>query len=178
MKPSPRPSLPTALALGVLLLPILACGGSRPSGDHAGTGNWVLRITPGDAATAIGQTLQFQAATPWGGEAQWSVVPATAGTITPGGLFTASANLGTYTVLAVWSKDVRYTASARVTVLPAPPPAVSTPGLVQAFGAQQTGGSFTNSAVGGEPVPAVTSTSLSQTFQVRHGYLPGASPSH
>ena len=180
MTPSNLKPLGLALALGAFLLPGLGCGGSRKTGDQAGTGNWVLRITPDQAAIAAGQTLQFQAATPWGGGVQWAVEPASAGTMDASGLFTASSTLGSCTILAVWSKDVRYTASTSLTVLTPPPAADSTPGLVQAPGSLQTtsGGAYANGAVAGESVPAITSASANATFQVRHGFLPGTAPSN
>jgi hypothetical protein len=157
-------SLALALALG--------CSGGRNTGDRAGTINWTMTILPASPTLYAGQSVQFSASTPWGNETQWSVLPATAGIITASGLFSASTTPGPCTVLAVWSKDVRYTASTSVTVAAAPAAAVISPNLVQAFGAQQTvpGTTLANGAVVGEPVPATTATTTSQAIKVRHGF--------
>jgi len=102
------------------------------------------------------------------------VVPASAGTITSTGLFTASGTATACTVLAVWSQDVRYAASTTVAILPAPPPAVTSPELVQTFGADQTvpDGSIANAAIVDEPIPAIVSASADGLIQVRHDFLP------
>jgi hypothetical protein len=172
-----RRSAPAALA-ATLLLATLACGGTRVSGDQAGATISPLRITPDAPAVVQGQALQFKAAPPWGGELKWTLVPATAGTLTQDGLFTAGTNVGTFTVLAVWSKDVRYTAGTTVTVVVPPLPAKTSPALVAASGSRQAtpDGKLTNAAVAGEETPAVTSTSINQVFQVRHGFLPAPTP--
>ena len=164
--------LPTSLTLALLLG--LGCAGSHPSGDHPGTLNWALTIVPGAPYVIVGQTIQFQASTPWGGSALWSVQPSSAGTITPGGLFTAGSLPATCTLFAMWSEDVRYTASATVTILAPPPPAASSANYVEASGAQQTstGGAISNGSVVGEDVQALVSSSANQTLQVRHGFLP------
>ena len=51
---------------------------------------------------------------------------------------------------------------------------MTSPNLVQAFGAQQTvpGTAITNGTVVGEPVPATTATTANPTIQVRHGFNP------
>ncbi len=170
-----RHSLVVALLLGPVLMLGPGCGGSRISGDHVGTLNWKLRITPDPLPPLVtGQSMTLQARTPWGGQALWSVIPASAGTITPDGLFTAGANPGTGTVFAAWAQDVRYTASTSLTILEPPPPMVTSPDMVLALGAQQTaiGSSLTNGAVAGEGVLAQVATSQDGTIQVRHGFLP------
>lgn len=154
---------------------LLACGGSSRSGDHVATINWTMTITPGTGSVAVGQSLQFVASTPWGNQTRWSVMPASAGTITSSGLFTAGSATGTCTLYAVWSQDVRYTASAVVTILPPPPPAVITPNFVQAFGGSQvvTGTTVVNTPVVGEPIPATNATAIGDsTIKVRHGFEP------
>jgi len=170
---------PPRSRLPLLLLPLLllGCTGNQPPGDRAGTVNWTLKVEPSAPTLMVGQTLQFRASTPWGGEALWSVLPTTAGTITPTGLFTAGVEPGTCTVLAVWKQDIRYAASASVRVLAAPPTAVVTPNLVQCSGGQQTTASGqANGVVLGEPVPATTALSTSQAIQVRHGFEPPGNP--
>ena len=158
-----------------LVLTLGCWGGSSHSGDHVATVNWTMTITPGTGALAVGQSLQFVASTPWGNQTQWSVMPASAGTITSSGLFTAGATTGTCILYAVWSQDVRYTASANVTILPAPPAAVTTPNFVQASGTTQvvTGTAIGNSPVVGESIPAVNVTVVGDpTIKVRHGFEP------
>ncbi|NTW87154.1 MAG: hypothetical protein HGB30_13440 [Holophagaceae bacterium] len=153
---------------------LLGCTGGHRSGDRAGTINWTMTLLPATPSLIAGQSVQFSASTPWGNEAQWSVLPATAGLITPGGLFTAANTPGPCTVYAAWSKDVRYIASTTVTIRPIPAAAVISPSLVQAFGAQQavTGTSIANGAVVGESVPATTATTADQAVKVRHGFDP------
>ena len=163
-----RLSLLPVLALG------LACGGTHPTGDHAGQVNFTLQILPAVPTVVAGQTLQLQVSSPWSADALWSVQPSSAGTIDASGLFTASSTPGTCTVIAVWPKDVRYTASATLRIYPPPVPAVSTPSYTQTSGTQQTTptGGIANGNVVGESVPATTSRSADGTLQVRHGFTP------
>jgi len=167
---------PQASAAAGLLLAALACGGgSRSTGDQVATANLVLAITPAVASVAPGQNLQFSANTPWGSGVTWSVQPATGGSINAAGLFTASSTPGQCLVLAMWNNDVRYTASATVTILPPPPAAVISPALVQASGVQQTvpGTGIAHAAVVGESVPATNAVgSVDPSVKVRHGFEP------
>ena len=168
--PTPR----TLLSAASLLL-LLGCGGAdRITGDRAATLNQVLTISPAVATVSVGQSLQFTAVIPWGGTATWSVVPATGGTFTPSGLFTAATAPGSYRIVAMWNGDVRYTAMAQATILPPPPPAVSRPDIAAASGSQQgsASGGVQNAAVVGEPVVATRSADANATEQVRHGYNP------
>ena len=161
----------SALALGALLL---GCGGATRPGDHVATINWTLKVEPSAPQLAPGQTVQFSASTPWGHEAVWAVMPAAAGTFSPAGLFTATTP-GACKVYAVWSKDVRYTASTDLTILPAPPPQVISPNLVQASGNHQAvpGTNVSHGLVLGEIVPASTVVAADDpTLRVRHGFQP------
>ncbi len=171
-----RRSLPVLAATGALLLATLGCGGgSRSTGDQVATANLVLVITPGVASVAPGQTLQFSANSPLGNGVTWSVQPATGGSINASGLFTAATTPVQCQVLAMWNSDVRYTASATVTILPPPPIAVISPTLVQASGVQQTvpGTGIAHAAVVGESVPATNAVgSVDPTVKVRHGFEP------
>lgn len=156
-----------------LLLLGLGCFGTNRSSDRAGAVNGNMAILPEAPSLLPGQTVQFSASVPWEGGVTWSVLPASAGTISATGLFTASAAPGAATVFAVWSKDVRYTASTGVNVLPPPAPAESSPNLAQASGAQQTAGAgIANAALVGEAVPSTTSVSANGAIQVRHGFTP------
>jgi len=152
----------------------LGCGGSHFSGDHAGAANTTAQLLPSTPTVITGQSLQFHLVTPWSGDALWSVQPATAGTITSDGLFTAAQAPGSCTILAVWAKDVRYTASAGMTIFPPPVSATTSPNFVQATGSQATtaGGGVENASIVGENVPAILSTSANLTIQVRHGFDP------
>ena len=167
--------VPYWLPVGAALLLTLACGGgSHATGDQVNTANQVMTVSPAVASVAPGQSLQFTATIPWGGTATWAVLPATGGSFSGNGLFTASAVQGQYRIVAMWNNDVRYTASATATILPPPPPADSTPEIVSASGAQQSGagGQSKNSGVVGEAVPAKTATDTSGTLVLRHGFRP------
>lgn len=152
---------------------LMACtGGSKNTGDQVGTINQVMTVTPAVASLAPGQSLQFTATIPWGGKATWSVIPSTGGTFSADGLFTASSAQGSYNIVAMWTQDVRYTATATATILPPPPPAGSTPEIVFASGAQQRSGVVTNSPVLGESVPAERAADPGGVIGVRHGFRP------
>ena len=171
-----QPRLLLLLLPAALLLGTFACrGGSQTAGDPVAPANLVLAITPGRALVAPGQALQFSANAPLGNGITWSVQPATGGSITSAGLFTASATQGQCQVMAMWNNDAHYTASATVTILPPPPVAVITPALVQASGVQQTvpGTGIAHAAVVGESVPATNAVgSVDSTVKVRHGFEP------
>lgn len=166
------PALLFAGALAVLAG--LGCfgGGSQSTGDQPGQPNAKFQITPPTATVIAGQTLHFSASSPWGGGATWYVLPASGGTCDASGTFTASSTLGQYQIVALWNKDVRYTATATVRVVS--PAARLNPNLVQAFGVSQTAGngSTRNMPVAGESVPAQNAATASGTTQVRHGFDP------
>ena len=164
------------LLVAALVAGLLNCSGSSASGDHAGQLNGHFQITPATATVVAGQTFRFAANSSWGDGAIWSVLPGIGGTIDPAGTFTA-ATPGQYQIVAMWRSDVRYTATATVTVVPAPPATHPSLGMVQAFGQRQgsADGSVRNAPVIGEPLPAQTAASASGTVQVRHGFhLPPA----
>jgi hypothetical protein len=184
----PALSLPSGPAqpfrLLVLALPLLfaasGCtgGGSRTSGDHAGQVNTLFRITPATAMVPVGQSFQFSASSPWGGGALWTVLPASGGSISKEGIFTASNAPGQCQIVAFWINDVRYTATADVSVVALPPPALPSSGLVQAWGRNlqvSPDGSIRNATVAGEPVPNRKTGSADGSVQLRHGFhLPPA----
>lgn len=138
-------------------------------------------MVPSAPGLLAGQSVQFQAIFPWPGKVGWSVTPATAGTITSTGRFTAAGSPGVCTVTAVWMQDPQVTAQAIATVLPPPPASESTSASVQASGQEQTapGTGITNTPVLGELLPATVSTSANGAIQVRADFLPtGAQPSN
>ena len=149
-------------------------GGNRTTGDHAGQPNGKFTITPPVATVIAGQVQRFTASSPWGNGAIWSVLPATGGSFDANGNFTASATPGQYQIVAMWGSDVRYTATAAVSVVPPPPPAQLNPLLVQAYGALQTSsvGTTRNTPVVGEAVPARPAATSNGGEQVRHGFDP------
>lgn len=167
--------LPSLLFL-ILIQASLGCtgGGNRSTGDHAGQPNGKFTITPTVATVITGQTQQFSAASPWGSGAKWSVLPANGGSFSANGTFTASSTAGQYQIVAMWNDDVRYTATASVSIVPPPLPAQMNPNLVQAFGVRQTStsGASRNTPVVGEAIPARTAAIPSGTEQVRHGFDP------
>ncbi len=174
-RPASRPFILLCATL-LMVLGGLGCfgGGNRGTGDHAGQVNGPLAITPASATVIAGQTQQFSASSPWGGGATWSVLPASAGSITANGTFTASATMGQCQIVAMWNSDVRYTATASVSVVASPAPAQINPSLVQTSGILQTSSSGTtrSTPVIGEAIPARTAATPSGTEQVRHGFDP------
>lgn len=149
-----------------LLVGGLACGGRS---DSVAKGeNLVLQVTPSSSTLVIGSSLKFQAVTPGGGGVIWSVLPPAAGVITADGTFRPAGPLGPCKISAVWDQDRRYTGSATLNILAAPPPAESTPNLAEGSGIQQHGGAFQNYCIAGETVAATTSRN--GTLVVRHGF--------
>ena len=177
LQPTPSPRFPRLLLTSALaLLGLLGCtgGGNRSSGDHAGQLNGKFMVTPTVATVISGQTQSFLGTSPWGTGATWSVLPATGGSFDANGTFTASSTLGRYQIVAMWNGDVRYTATATVTIVAPPPPALLNPNLVQAFGAQPgvAGTGITNGAVVGESIPATQAATVNGAVRVRHGFDP------
>ncbi len=164
--------LPLRLLYGAaLLMLLLACTGGNSGRDHAGQINQAFTISPVSATVVAGQSFQFRAVSPWGGTAVWSLPSPTDGTVSPGGLYTAPLTPGPHSLVAMWNGDIRYTATASITVLPAPTPRTSTPNSVMASGAQQGGGAFRNAAIAGEPVHAQHASGAGG-LDLRHGFDP------
>jgi hypothetical protein len=166
------PNPKSLLLLAGLCALLAACGGAgRNSGDRAGTENWRLTITPSAVTLLPGQSIQFSASSPWGGSATWSA-PAAAGSFSGDGRFTASTTPGVYTIVAAWNRDVRYTALAKASVLPAPPPAATTPDLAPASGGQQNSadGTSAQAVVVGEPVSVAQAEGPGGDPKLRHGF--------
>lgn len=164
----------------LMLFATLGCGGlgDKSGGDRAGQLNGKFQISPATATVISGQTVHFSASGPWGSGATWAVQPAGAGTIDAAGNFTASSTLGTCQIVALWTKDVRYTATAAVSIVAPGPPAVITPNLVQASGRPQasSNGVIRNTPVMGEAVPVQKAASATGSIEVRHGFEPPPTP--
>jgi hypothetical protein len=139
-----------------------------------------MSITPSSTTVAVGATATFTAVfgttDPSGSSLAWTVVPASGGTITSGGVYTASATPGTYSVVATWTSQSHLsstTASASVDVIPAPQTASELNfDIVQASGASQASGSTTNGAVIGQLVPWMISADPADNIQVGIGFTP------
>jgi hypothetical protein len=133
-----------------------------------------LTVEPSPVTVAAGSTTTFSASPspPQGFSVVWSVSPATAGTITNSGVFTASATAASGMVVASWLPSnpltgKQTTGSASVTVLQPTPPSTD---MTQASGAIQTSGSIENAAIAGERLGIVVSTDPSGNTQSRSGF--------
>jgi hypothetical protein len=160
--------------LASLLLASLACSSS--SSDRASDLNEKLTISPATAMVTAGQAIQFTASSPWGGAVAWSVIPSGCGAFAQDGLFTAASAPGTCTVVARLQSDIRYVASAAVTVVPALPSDFWV-GLVQASGGRSASadGQVQNVSVVGEPTRALLGADPTGALTDRPGFLPSGS---
>jgi hypothetical protein len=165
---------PRNALLATLLLASIACSSS--SGDRAGAINSKLTISPTTAMVTVGQAIQFTASSPWGSAVDWSVIPAGCGGFAPDGLFTAGSAPGSCTVVARLQSDIRYVASAAVTVVPALPSDFWV-GLVQASGGRSgsADGQLQNFTVVGEPTRALGAADATGALTDRAGFLPSGS---
>ncbi len=111
-------SIFSAVFLSASLLLTTGCGGRKTNGADAGGLNASVKIGPADATVIVGKTCSFIAQGATGGEYSWSVVPASLGTFTADGTFTAS-SAGVGIVVATSRRDSRYVGTTRVTIRPA-----------------------------------------------------------
>jgi len=171
-------SLIQVLALSGVAL--AGCGGAshRPSGDQAGQINTRLSIRPANPALAQGQTIQFTAVSPWGGGANWSVVPASGGRIGADGQFTAAAVEGTFTIVAMWKNDVRYTATTAVRISALPSNTSSADLVPNLSGTAQAnpGKALENSLLAGGATPSFWMEDAHHATQLRPGFDPVVGP--
>jgi len=174
----------------ILFIPTLAgCGGgscSESSSPNPGPVPVIFTVAPSSIAVVAGSTTTFTVSPnpPPGVSVAWSVSPASGGTITNSGVYTASQTAGRYAVVATLvpsnpSAGNPMTDSANVTVLP--PVALNTD-LTQATGGTQVSGTTQNAALVGQVLPTVNSTDPSGNTQVRSGLsipvpCPGSNPS-
>jgi len=112
------------LALGVLLA--AGCGGRKNNGADAGGLNTAITVTPAHALVSVGESRTFAAQGIFDSGYAWSVVPASLGTVTAGGVFTAKAP-GEGVIVATAIKDSRYVGSTPITTVAAPATQVTAP---------------------------------------------------
>jgi hypothetical protein len=181
------------LALPFIILGLAGCGGGFPNPRTSSTNVSVtVSVNPSSITVTAGSTTMFTASfapsPPRGGSLTWSVNPATGGTITSAGVFTASATAGNYAVVATWTPSnpaagTNASGSAMVEVVPVPQlGAELNTDLVQASGAIQVFGTIQNAAIVGQSVPSAISTDPTGNVQIRSGFtIPvvcrGSSPS-
>ena len=98
---------PTVLALWAIALGVAGCGGVPNSKPSPAPASNKLSVTPASITVAAGSTTTFTAVftlpAAAAGSLSWSVTPVDAGTITGGGILTASATAGQYIVVATWT---------------------------------------------------------------------------
>ncbi len=135
-----------------------------------------LVVTPAAVMVVPGQQVQFTLASPAGAEVTWSVQPATEGTITQSGLFTAAARpvevAEMCTVMATLKSDPTKIGLAVVTFQILPPV-----NMVAASGRRQSADGIEVESVVQEPVTSVTAISADGTTEVRSGFYPSGSTS-
>lgn len=133
-----------------------------------------LVVEPSPITVAAGSTTTFSASPspPQGFSVIWSVSPATAGTITNSGVFTAAGTAANCTIVASWLPSNPLTGkpttgSASVTVFQPTPPSTD---MTQASGVIQTSGQLENAAIAGERIGSVVSTDPSGNTQSTSGF--------
>jgi hypothetical protein len=167
-----------AFALLVVTLGLTGCrGGGFPNPGPVSTS---LSVNPSSITVAAGSTTTFTAlytpSAPAGGSLTWSVLPASGGSITSAGVYTASGTGGAYTVVATWTPSssaagAAISGSATVQILPAPQLGFQlNPNFIQSSGANQANGVIQNGAVAGQLVPSVTLADPSGNVQTRTGF--------
>ncbi len=141
-----------------------------------------ISINPSFVVVIADSTTTFTAVLtsglPQSGSLTWSVAPASGGTITSRGVYTASGTAGHYTVVATWtptnggasaiSSDL---ASVEVLRVPQQDSELNSD-MVQASGAIQAYGTIQNAAIVGQPFPSVISMDPNGDVQVRSGFAP------
>ena len=172
-----------ALALPAVVLSIVGCAGSFPNPESP----TAVSVNPPSITVAAGSATTFAAVftpnSPDGGSLTWSVNPASGGTITDAGVYTAPGTAGSYRVVATWtpassSAGGKITGSAIVNVLPAAQlGAALNPDLVQASGVSQGNGLIQNGAIVGQSDAFLISVDPNGDVQVRSGFaIPVACP--
>jgi hypothetical protein len=166
-----------AIALPAILLLAGCSSGGFPNPAVNPTS---LSVNPPSVTVAAGSTTIFtavyNAAVPAGGALTWSVNPAGGGAITNAGVYTASANAGTYSVVATWTPADAATGapisgSATVEVLPTAQAGIElNPNFTQGSGAVQVSGAVQNAVILGQPVATGTATDPNGNIQIWSGF--------
>ncbi len=166
------------LALPCIVLALAGCSGTPPPNPHS----VALAVSPSSTIVAAGSTTTFIAvftpSRPAGGSLTWAITPATGGTITSKGVYTASGTVGQYTVVATWTafnlaKNGTFNSSASVEILPVPQlDAVLNPDMVEASGAAQKNHAIQNAVVIGQAFPFLISADPSGNIEVQNGFSP------
>ncbi len=169
-----------ALTLWAVALGAVGCGGLPNSNTPLAPASTKLSVTPASITVAAGSATMFTAVftptTPAAGSLTWSVTPVDAGTITGGGILTASATAGQYIVVATWtpanpSAAAILKGSATVEILAVPQlDSVVSQDSVQASGANQVNGLIQNGVVVNQGIASVLSTDDDNNIQVRSGF--------
>jgi hypothetical protein len=138
------------LILVAVLILLFCCGcggGGGSSGGGGGGGNPVPTITSvtvscSPASVQTGQTSQctanVQGTGSFNSAVTWAVSPASAGTVSAAGVFSASTSTGTATITATSAQDSTKSGSATVTVTP-PPATIASVAVSCSPGTIQTG---------------------------------------
>ena len=170
-------SILVAFALTFVVVGLADCGSGSATENGFPSPNPLpvtLTVQPSPVTLATGSTTTFTASPspPPGFSVVWSVSPATAGTITNSGVFTASGAAASGTVVATWLPSnpltgKLITGSASVSVLQ---PAAPSTDMTQASGIIQISGSIENAAIAGEGLGIVVSTDPTGNTQSRSGF--------
>jgi hypothetical protein len=139
-------------------------------------------VIPSPITVAAGSITAFAAVfepVPTGpGSLTWSVTPESGGTVTNGGVYTASGIAGNYAVVATWTPAIPspggiLSGSAAVEVIAvAQADAALNPDLVQASGGLQVNGAIQNGVIAGQLEPYVVSTDPAGDVQNTTGFTP------
>jgi hypothetical protein len=142
-------AMATLFSALLLILALANCQGSTSSKPvQPGTPGVVVNVSPNPATVQSGNQQPFSAAVT--GTSNTAVTwSATGGTITAGGVFTAGATAGKYSVTATSMADSSKSGSAVVTVTAAPPPAgtatsITKDGITWTFSQAVPVGQFVN----------------------------------
>lgn len=161
------------VALPVVAASLLALAGCQPS---APAPEGQVKVFPAVAQVDPGGQVQFTVTSPWGTDVTWSVNPPVAGTITPGGLFTASTNAGQGSGICTVSATLRSDPSKvglSVVMVQVEPPV----NAVVAAGRQQSAEGLQVESVALEPITSVTSKDAAGTVENRSGFYPSGNVS-
>jgi hypothetical protein len=136
-------------------------------------------VQPATPPLFVGQKQQFTLTVTNQTEtsAAWSVQPGNGGSFDASGNFTASATPGQYTITAQLNQNAQWTATASLTILPAPPLTGVSINSTEAKGADQNSADSAefNASVAGEPFRSQVSSNAPGTLSVRAGFTPAAS---